>query len=154
MSRRSIQTLLTLGATAVALTAVFYSLGSNAQEEASPEILVATYTPQQVAEAAGLQERVMQEMSGLQQRMQEAQQAGDQQAMQAIQVEARQIEQAATADFVADMEAVMPQVAERTGAQVIATNVSYTAPGVATEDVTPAVIEAMEGPAARAEGSR
>lgn len=114
-----------------------------AQTGDAAEIVVGTYQPQQVAQAVGLQQQMMQEMQGLQQRMQTAQEAGDQAAMQQIQAEAQQIQQNAADEFLADVEGVMAQVAEETGATIIATDVTYTAPGVATKDVTGDVIAAL-----------
>lgn len=151
MSRRFNKPALIAGAVALVLVAFFVSSAMNAQEDAS-EIIVGTYDPQQVAEAVGYQQRVMQRMEGLQERMQQAQQTGDQQAMQQIQTEAQQIQQDTAMELVGEIEATMPQVAADTGATIIATDVAYTAPGVATEDVTPAVIAAMgaEAPAAAA----
>lgn len=148
MSRKLNKPLLAVGVVLLAVVAVFLSFGLDAQEDAVAEVLVGTYEPQQVAQAAGLQEQVMQQMSGLQQRAQEAQQAGDEAAMQQIQAEAQQIQQEAADRFIADLEAVMPQVAAATGATIIATDVTYAAPGVVTEDVTQAVVEAMQGTAA------
>lgn len=117
----------------------------HAQDAESAEVVVGTYQVQQVAQAVGLQQKMMQQMQGLQQRMETAQQAGDQAAMQQIQTEAQQIQQDVAAEFQTDVEAVMPQIAEETGATIIATDVTYTAPGVSTEDVTQAVIAAING---------
>jgi Skp family chaperone for outer membrane proteins len=152
MSRRFNKPALIAGAVGLVLVAFFVSSTMNAQEDAS-EIIVGTYDPQKVAEAVGYQQRVMQRMEGLQERMQQAQQAGDQQAMQEIQTEAQQIQQDTAMELVGEIEATMPQVAAATGATIIATDVAYTAPGVATEDVTAAVIAAMggEAPAAAAD---
>lgn len=150
MSIRLTQQILTAATMTLALVGLLPSTLS-AQESQSAEIVVGTYEPQQVAEAAGFQERMMAGMQGLQQRMQQAQQEGDQQAMQQIQVEAQQIEQDIAGQFLAEIEAVMPRVAEETGATIITTTVSYAAEGVATEDVTQAVIAAMESEAAPAE---
>lgn len=114
-----------------------------AQTGEAAEIVVGTYQPQEVAQAVGLQQQMMQDMQGLQQRMQTAQEAGDQAAMQQIQAEAQQIQENAADEFLADVEGVMAQVAEETGATIIATDVTYTAPGVATKDVTGDVIAAL-----------
>jgi hypothetical protein len=150
MSVRSTRPVLVGAAVALLLAAGVLSSGSalDAQAEAGAEILVGTYQPQQVAQAVGFQQRVMQNMVGLQERAQQAQAAGDQQAMQQIQAEAQQIEQQAASDLLAEIEAVMPQVAEKTGALIIATGVSYAAPGVTTEDVTETVIAALGSEAA------
>lgn len=110
------------------------------------EILVATYVPQQVAEAVGLQQKVMQGMAGLQQRAQQAQQEGDQQTLQQIQAEAQKIERDVTIEFLAEVDAVLPKVAEAAGASIVAIGVSYAVSGVATQDVTPAVIQALQSP--------
>lgn len=143
MSLRSTRIVFAAGTLALALVAVLLSSPLHAQGEPSAEILVGTYQPQQVAEAVGFQQKVMQDMQGLQQRAQQAQQEGDQEALQQLQVEAQQIEQQAAARFLADIDAVMPQVAEAAGAHVVVTDVTYAAPGVATEDLTEAVIEAL-----------
>ena len=112
----------------------------------NPEILVATYVPQQVAEAVGLQQKVMQGMAGLQQRAQQAQQQGDQQTLEQIQVEAQKIERDLTMEFLAEMDAVLPKIAEAAGASIVAVGVSYAVDGIATQDVTPAVIQALQSP--------
>lgn len=124
----------------------------SAQEEPSVEILVGTYQPQAVAQAVGLQQQIMQDMQGLEQRMQQAQQDGDQQAMQQIQTEAQQIQQDAAAQFLEDVDAVVPEIAEKTGVMVIATDVAYTAPGVSTQDLTQDVIDALGAAPAAPEG--
>lgn len=151
MSVRSMKPVLATGAVVLALAAGAFLTGSDllAQGDEGVEIVVGTYDPQQVAQAVGLQQQMMQDMQGLQSRMQQAQQEGDQTAMQQIQAEAQQIQQDAADRFLADVEAVMADVAQGAGATVIATEVSYTAPGVATQDVTQEVIEALgaEAPA-------
>lgn len=144
MSVRSMKTVFTVAIVAVVVAAGASVAGFDlsAQGE-SAELVVGTYDPQAVAQAAGLQQQMMQDMQGLQQRMQQAQQEGDQQAMQEIQAEAQQIQQDAADQFLADVEGVMSQVAEETGAVVIATDVTYTADGVSTQDVTQDVIAAL-----------
>lgn len=145
MSVRLIKPVLATGAAVLVLAAGAFLTVSDlsAQGDEGAEIVVGTYDPQQVAQAVGLQQQMMQDMQGLQSRMQAAQQEGDQAAMQQIQAEAQQIQQEAADRFLADVEAVMAQVAEGSGATIIATEVSYTAPGVATKDVTQEVIEAL-----------
>lgn len=151
MSVRHMKPLLATGAAVLVLAAGPFLSGTalHAQEDEGAGIVVGTYDPQQVAQAVGLQQQMMQDMQGLQSRMQQAQQEGDQAAMQQIQAEAQQIQQDAADRFLADVEAVMADVAQEAGATVIATEVSYTAPGVATQDVTQEVIEALgaEAPA-------
>lgn len=136
---------LTVAALTLALVAVLLvpAAGVSAQDDGAG-IVVGTYQAQQVAQAVGFQQQVMQQMQGLQQRAQEAQQSGDQQAMQQIQMEAQQIQQDAAAKLLAEIESVMPQVAEQTGASIIATDVTWSAEDVTTEDVTQAIIDAMD----------
>ncbi|MGD2116468.1 MAG: hypothetical protein PVG07_15540 [Acidobacteriota bacterium] len=137
----------TLAVAAIALVAfaggLLLQADARAQGAEDAEILVGTYQPQQVAQATNFQQKMMQQMQGLQQRAQQAQQEQDQAALQQIQQEAQQMQQDAANQFLADIEAVMPQVAESTGAQIIATDVTYTADGIATQDVTQAIIDAM-----------
>lgn len=141
MPTRLVKTVVAATALAIALLAP----GLSAQEEAmGAQIVVGIYQPQKVAEALGLQQQMMQQMQGLQQRAQKAQQEGDQAAMQQIQMEAQQIQQDASQKFVEGLRAVMPGVAETTGAHVIATDVSWAAPEVSTQDITQAVIDAMK----------
>lgn len=129
---------------AAALAVLVLVPGLSAQEEAEDaQIVVGVYQPQQVAEATGLQQRMMEQMQGLQQRAQQAQQEGDQAAMQQIQMEAQQMQEDATNEFVERLGGVMQQVAESIGADLITTDVSWSAPGVTTQDVTQAVIDAM-----------
>lgn len=116
----------------------------HAQEEGMAQLVVGTYDTNQVAQASGLQEQMMQQMQGLRERAQQAQQSQDQAAMQQIQAEAQQMQQDMAEKFRQRIEAVMPQVAEASGAQVIAAAVTYTAPGIETKDVTQAVIDAMK----------
>lgn len=134
---------LTVAALALALAAVLLAPAADVSAQDDGGIVVGTYQAQQVAQAVGFQQQIMQQMQGLQQRAQEAQQSGDQQAMQQIQMEAQQIQQDATAELLADIEAVLPQVAEETGATIIATDVTWSADSVTTEDVTQAIIDAM-----------
>lgn len=150
MSVRSTKTLFTTAVVALVVAAGASVAGFDLSAQEEGQIAIGTYQPQAVAQAVGLQQQIMQDMEGLQQRMQQAQQEGDQQAMQEIQAEAQQIQQDAADDFLADIEAVMAQVAEETGVSVIATDVTYTAPGVTTQDVTEDVIAALgvEPPAA------
>lgn len=145
MILRTTRSTFAAGAVVLFLAAGAFVAGSDllAQSEPSAEIVVGTYQPEQVAQAVGLQQKMMQDMQGLQARMQQAQQAGDQAAMQQIQAEAQQIQQNAADEFLADVEGVMAQVAEETGATIIATDVTYTAAGVATKDVTEDVIAAL-----------
>lgn len=151
MSVRTLKPVLTTGAVVLVLAAGAFLTSSDlhAQDDQSAEIVVGTYDPQQVAQAVGLQQQMMQEMQGLQARAQAAQQSGDQQAIQEIQAEAQQIQQDAADRFLADVEAVMAEVAQEAGASIIATEVTYTSPGVATKDVTQDVIAALgvEAPA-------
>lgn len=142
MLRSLSQIVVATAAVALVLGVVSSPTVSIAQEEAA-SIVVGIYNPQQVAQATGLQDEVMQQMQGLQQRAQQAQQAGDQEAMQQIQMEAQQLQQNAAAEFAANLETVMPGVAAQVGAQVIATEVAYAAPGVTTQDVTEAVVAAL-----------
>lgn len=129
---------------AAALAVLVLVPGLSAQEEAEDaQIVVGVYQPQQVAEATGVQQRMMEQMQGLQQRAQQAQQEGDQAAMQQIQMEAQQMQEDATNEFVERLSGVMQQVAESIGADLITTDVSWSAPGVTTQDVTQAVIDAM-----------
>lgn len=133
------------GTAALALVAGLLVTGSGlqAQDDAASAVAVGTYDPQQVAQASGFEQKMMQEMQGLQERAQTAQQEGDQATLQQVQQEAQQIQQDATSRLIADIEAVMPQVAASEGVQVIATEVTYTAEGVSTTDVTQSVIDAM-----------
>jgi Skp family chaperone for outer membrane proteins len=117
----------------------------HAQDEGgAAKVVIGTYDTNQVAQATGLQEEMMQKMQGLRERAQEAQQAQDQAAMQQVQADAQRMQQEMTDAFRKRVEAVMPQVAETTGTQVIAAAVAYTAPGIETKDVTQAVIDAMK----------
>lgn len=138
---------LTVAAVALVAFAGAFLMDSDlhAQGEEGSGLVVGTYQPQQIAQATNLQQKMMQEMQGLQQRAQQAQQSGDQAEMQKIQQEAQQIQQDAADQFRTDLEGVMPQVAEQTGVQVIATEVTYTADGVTTKDITQAIIDAMGG---------
>jgi hypothetical protein len=137
----------TLAVTGIALVALaggfLLQTDAQAQGEEGAEIIVGTYQPQQVAQAIDFQQNLMQQMQGLQQRAQKAQQEQDQAALQQLQQEAQKIQQDAAQQFLADVEAVMPQVAETTGADIIATEVTYTADGITTEDVTQAIIDAL-----------
>lgn len=154
MSVRSQKTVFTVAVVALVLAGGASVAGFDLSAQGEPDgLVVGTYDPQAVAQAAGLQQRMMEDMQGLQQRMQQAQQEGDQQAMQEIQAEAQQIQEDAANKFLEDVEGVMSQVAEATGAVVIATDVSYTADGVTTQDVTQDVMDALgvEPPAASPE---
>lgn len=126
----------------LALATAALPAGLQAQEEAAG-LVIGTYQPSQVAQSVGFQQRMMQKMQGLQARMQQAQEEGDQEAMQQIQSEAQQAQQDATNELLADIEAVMPQVAGETGVQVVAVNVTYTADGVTTKDITQDIVNAM-----------
>lgn len=117
----------------------------QAQEEEESGVVVGTYEPQQVADQSGLNEKLMQDMSGLQERMLTAQQEGNQQEMQQVQAEAQQIQQAAVADFEAQVEAALPKVAEDTGSDIIAVQVAYVAEGIETKDVTNEIIAEING---------
>jgi cell fate (sporulation/competence/biofilm development) regulator YlbF (YheA/YmcA/DUF963 family) len=76
------------------------------------------------------------QMEGLQQRMQAAQQAGNQEEIQRIQAAAQQIQENVVAEFENNVNAALPAVAQEAGAQVIAIEVSYAAPGIETRDLT------------------
>lgn len=147
MSVRSMKTAFTVAVVALVVAAGSSVTGFDLSAQSGAEIVVGTYDPQAVAQAVGLQQQMMQDMQGLQQRMQQAQQEGDQQAMQEIQAEAQQIQQDAADQFLADVEGVMEEVAQQAGAVIIATDVTYTAEGVSTEDVTQDVIAALGGEA-------
>ncbi|MDX1632147.1 MAG: hypothetical protein R3234_09810 [Thermoanaerobaculia bacterium] len=136
----------------LALFAVALPTALQAQEEAAG-LVVGTYEPAQVAQSVGFQQKMMQKMQGLQARMQKAQEEGDQEAMQQIQTEAQQAQQDATNELLADIEAVMPEVAETTGVQVVAVNVTYTATAVTTKDITQDIVNAMSGQAGSAEAA-
>lgn len=135
-------------AVAAVLTAFMAQNTTQAQEEASG-IIVGTYEPQRVAEQYGINEKLMEGMTGLQQRMQAAQQTGDQQEMQQIQAEAQQVQNDVIGEFEKEVEAVLPSVAEETGADIIAVQVAYVAEGIETKDVTNEVIAEMNGGAAQ-----
>lgn len=143
MTRRFSETTIVASAIALALAALLLAPSLSAQEEGDAQIVIGIYQPQQIAQATGLQQQMMEQMQGLQQRAQQAQQEGDQAAMQQIQMEAQQIQQDATNEFIERLRAVLPGVAEAAGAQIIASDIGYAAPGVVTEDVTQAVIDAM-----------
>ena len=119
----------------------------KAQDDGSATITAGTYSPQAVAEQIGLQQKLMAEMGQFQGRMQAAQQEGDQQAMQQIQMEAQQIQETIIGEFETDLEAAMPGVAEEAGVQMIAMEISWTAPGIETKDVTGELVEALGGAA-------
>lgn len=149
MSVRTLKPVLATGAAVLLLAAGAFLAGPDlhAQDDEGAGVVVGTYNPQEVAQAVGLQQQMMQEMQALQQRAQEAQQSGDQQAIQEIQAEAQQIQQETADQFMADLEGVMAQVAEENGTAIIATDVTYTAPGVTTKDLTQEVIAALGGSA-------
>lgn len=137
-----------LGGIAIAaLAAVIAAQGNLYAQEEDAGIVVGTYEPQQIAQQTGLQQKIQGEMQGLQQRMQSAQQQGDRQAMQQIQQEAQQIQQRMITEFEDDMDAAMPDVAKETGADIIAAQVSYTADGIETKDVTNEIVAKMGGSA-------
>lgn len=152
MTRRFSPMTIAASAIALALATLLLAPALRAQEEGDIQIAVGVYQPQQIAQATGLQQQMMQQMQGLQQRAQVAQQEGDQAAMQQIQMEAQQIQEAATSDFIERLQAVLPGVAEAAGVQIIASDIGYAAPGVVTRDVTQAVIDAMSAVAGAAEG--
>lgn len=135
-------------AVAAVLTAFMAQNTTQAQEQTSG-IIVGTYEPQRVAEQYGINEKLMEGMAGLQQRMQAAQQQGDQQEMQQIQAEAQQVQNDVIGEFENEVEAVLPSVAEETGADIIAVQVAYVAEGIETKDVTNEVIAEMNGGAAQ-----
>lgn len=147
MVTRSSTRILTLcGIAIVAVAAVFAAQGTlQAQESEASGIVVGTYTPRDVAQQVGLEEKMRGEMEGLQQRMQAAQQQGNQQEMQSIQAEAQQVQQRIIGDFESNMDAAMAEVAEQTGVDVIAIEVSYTAPGIETKDVTSEIVAQLQG---------
>ena len=154
MLHRSMQRTLVSSAIAILVLSAGLVLGPalHAQDDGA-KIVVGTYKAQEVAQAVNFQENLRQQIQGLQGRMQQAQQSGDQAAMQQIQNEARQMQQDATQKLLDRINSVMPQVAEATGAQVIATEVSYAAPGVSTKDVTQAVIDALKAAAPQDDGA-
>jgi len=147
MSTQSIRRPVVLTAIALALVAGLLTFGTSACAQGDSQddagVIVGTYQPQQIAQATNFQQKLLQKMQGLQQRMQKAQQDGDQAAMQQIQGEARQMQQNATQQLLDDIKAVAPQVAETTGATIIATDVTYSSDEVTTKDVTQAIIDAM-----------
>jgi len=120
----------------------------KAQDDGAASIVAGSYNPQSIAQQIGLEQQLMAEMGGLQQRMMEAQQNGDQDAMQQIQIEAQQIQEDIVGKFETDMEAAMPEVAAEAGVQMIAIEISWTAPGVETKDITQDIVDALGGPAA------
>ena len=119
----------------------------KAQDEGAVDIVVGSYNPQSVAQQVGLEQKLMAEMGTLQERMQAAQQQGDQQAMQEIQMEAQQIQQGIIGEFESDLDAAMAGIAGEAGVQMIAVEVSWTAPGVETVDLTQEFVDAMGGAA-------
>ncbi|MBX3176945.1 MAG: hypothetical protein KF886_06285 [Candidatus Hydrogenedentes bacterium] len=133
------------GVCAAAIVALFGQHGTLRAQEAAPAITVGTFQPGRVAEATGVQQRLMEQVNGLQQRMMQAQQSGDQAAMQQIQTEAQDMQRKAIEDFEASIEQAMPAVAEKTGVQIIALEVSYMAPGITSKDVTAEVIAELGG---------
>lgn len=137
ITRGSARRLLVLGGIAAAAIVVAFAPQSDlrAQGEA-PGIVVGTYDPQQVAVQAGVQAQMTEQMEGLQQRMQAAQQAGNQEEIQRIQAAAQQIQENVVAEFENNVNAALPAVAQEAGAQVIAIEVSYAAPGIETRDLT------------------
>jgi hypothetical protein len=137
ITRGSARRLLVLGGIAAVAIVVAFAPQSDlrAQDEA-PGIVVGTYDPQQVAVQAGVQAQMTEQMEGLQQRMQAAQQAGNQEEIQRIQAAAQQIQDNVVAEFENNVNAALPAVAQEAGAQVIAIEVSYAAPGIETRDLT------------------
>lgn len=144
MTPRSIHTVLAAAAVLL-LASALLALGppAGAEAQSSPELLVGTFEPQQVARAVGYRQRLVEGMQGLQERIDKAREENDEEAMAQIQAEARRIEQDTANDLVAEIQAILPEVAESTGARVIATGLGYAAPEVTTRDITDEVIGAL-----------
>lgn len=154
MSVLSSRRLTALTAAVLTLALGIFALQPGVQaQEAGDGLVVGTYQPNEIAQAVGFQQKMMQKMEGLQARMQQAQQEGDQEAMQQIQTEAQQAQQEATDELLADIEAVMPRVAEQTGVRIVAVDVAYTAEDVTTKDITQDIVNAMSGAATEGESA-
>lgn len=134
-----------IGVCAAAIVALFGQQETLRAQEAPSTTTIGTFEPGRVAEATGVQQRLMEQVNGLQQRMMQAQQSGDQAAMQQIQSEAQEMQRKAIADFEASIEKAMPVVAEKTGVQIIVVEVYYQAEGIASKDVTADVITELGG---------
>lgn len=139
----------------IAIAAVLGLMASHATVRAADEghagIAVGTYSPQMIAQRVGLQEKMMAQMGALQERAMAAQAEQDTEALQQIQLEAQQIEQAVIGEFQADLDGAIPGVAEEAGVQIVAIEVSWTAPGIETVDVSSAIAEALGAPEASME---
>lgn len=137
--------LATIAAAAIA-AALLAQTAIQAQESTPTDtsIVVGTYELQDVAEQYGINQKLMEGMSGLQERMMAAQQQGDQEEMQRIQAEAQQIQDDVVTTFEDEIEAAMPNVAEQTGADIIAVEVGYIGEDIETKDVTQELIAEMD----------
>ena len=117
--------------------------GASAQEKAAP-LRVGTYQPQEVFSNSGPGKALMEQMEQMQSQMQQAQESGDQQKLMQIQMQAQQQQQDAVQAFQQAVQQAVPSVAEDQGVQVVAVEVTYTAPGVETQDLTPKLIEQVQ----------
>lgn len=105
---------------------------------------IGTYQPQAAFEAYPPREEMLKNMQQIQVQMQEAQQAQDAERTAALQQQAQQMQNATINRFYKDVERVLPDIAEESNLEVIALQVVYRDPGVAVQDVTAEVAEALQ----------
>jgi Skp family chaperone for outer membrane proteins len=117
-------------------------LGAD-EKQAAEGLQVGTYTPQKIFQQSGGGAKLMEARRDAQKQAQEAQKNGDQKKLQKLQQDYRKKQMAIIQDFQKQVKAVLPEVAEKTGVEVIAAQVQYTAEGISTRDVTKQIVKAL-----------
>ncbi len=147
MTKRNIQTgLLVTGVGLAFVLAVFVVTNDTpvqAQQSQEAAIQVGTYNAQDAFEQHPAQAGLKESMASLQGAMQEAQEEGDNQRMQQLQQQFEQERTQAVEQFHQDVEAAVPEAADKAGVQVVAEQVIYTADNIETKDITADVVDAF-----------
>ena len=118
----------------------------HADQEKAPEGLqVGTYAPQEVFQQSGGGAELMKARQDVQKQAQAAQKNGDRKKLQKIQQDYRKKQMEIIQGFQDKVKEVLPEVAEKTGVEVIAPQVQYATEGIGTTDITPEIVKALGG---------
>ena len=117
----------------------------EAQPPAKVSDLVGIYDPEAVFAQSARSARLTEQMTQLQAKAQEAMAASDQQTLMQLQAQAQQMQQTEIQAFLADVEAVLPEVAKEAGIKVIAVDYLYLDESLGTPaDLTEAVSKKID----------
>lgn len=126
---RSIPSTLAVGALAGSVLTIALFGGGLSQAAAAldehEKLRLGTYLPQRAFEQFHGMQDFNDRVQRIQQQMQEAQQEGDQQRMTQLQQEIQQLQNQIVEQFHAEVEEVMPAVADDAGVELVAIEIAY-----------------------------